>query len=337
MKLASIPGWIGIFISSVWGKIVTLPPLLDLQGQIVPLEQNDQKRIRVLVFLGTECPIARSYLPALNRLHQDDREKKIDLFGIWSDSTVTRAEAANHFKEFGVTFPILNDNGGLLSPTHLPEVFVFDPLGHLAYRGAIDNTWKEVGRRRPLAEKQFLNDTIEALLAGEKPPLAETQAVGCIFESPVAHAEGPTFTRDIPLLIYTRTTSYTLPRDVIMVGAVPHMHLLGKSMKAVATLPDKTQHTLINVPRWNYNWQDEYYYERPFTLPKGTRIQLTASFDNSDDNPSNPSHPPKRVTWGEGTLDEMLYCFFLISAPKTEDVIHTIFHAMAHDAKQPRK
>ena len=92
----------------------------------------------------------------------------------------------------------------------------------------------------------------------------------------------------------------------------------------------------MNVPRWNYNWQDEYYYERPFTLPKGTRIDLTASFDNSEDNPSNQSHPPKRVTWGDGTLDEMLYYFFLISAEKNEDVVHTIVHAMAHDAKQLR-
>jgi len=133
---------------------------------------------------------------------------------------------------------------------------------------------------------------------------------------------------------YRRTTSYTLPRDVIMVGVVPHMHLLGKTMTVTATRPDGARQTLIEVPRWNYNWQDEYYYERPFPLPKGTRIELTATFDNSADNPSNPSDPPKRVTWGEGTLDEMLYCFFLITAKKTEDIVHTILHSMAHDQKQ---
>ena len=135
---------------------------------------------------------------------------------------------------------------------------------------------------------------------------------------------------------YRRRTSYTLPRDVTLVGIVPHMHLLGKSMRAIATLPNDQKRTLIDVPRWNYNWQDEYYYEHPFRLPKGTVIELEAAFDNSSDNPSNPSHPPKRVTWGEGTLDEMLFCFFLITAEKSEDVVHTIFDAMAHDAKQPR-
>jgi hypothetical protein len=87
---------------------------------------------------------------------------------------------------------------------------------------------------------------------------------------------------------------------------------------------------------WNYNWQDEYYYERPFKLPAGTRITVEATFDNSDENPSNPSSPPRRVTWGDGTLDEMLFCFFLLTSEKTEDLIHVVFDNLAHDAKQPR-
>jgi hypothetical protein len=136
---------------------------------------------------------------------------------------------------------------------------------------------------------------------------------------------------------YRRSTSYTLPKEVIMVGVVPHMHLLGKSMKVTATLPDKSVKTLIDIKTWNYNWQDEYYYERPFKLPAGTRIEVTAVFDNSADNPSNPSSPPKRVTWGEGTTDEMLFCFFLLSADKTEDLIHVILDNLKHDTKQPRK
>jgi hypothetical protein len=122
-----------------------------------------------------------------------------------------------------------------------------------------------------------------------------------------------------------------------MVGVVPHMHLLGKSMTVTATLPDKSVKTLIDIRNWNYNWQDEYYYERPFKLPAGTRLDVTAVFDNSADNPSNPSSPPRRVTWGDGTKDEMLFCFFLLSAEKTEDLIHVVFDNLNHDTKQPRK
>ena len=108
-------------------------------------------------------------------------------------------------------------------------------------------------------------------------------------------------------------------------------------MKVTATLPDKSVKTLIDIQNWNYNWQDEYYYERPFKLPAGTRLHVEAVFDNSADNPSNPSSPPKRVTWGDGTTDEMLFCFFLLSAEKTEDLIHVIFDNLNHDTKQPRK
>lgn len=136
---------------------------------------------------------------------------------------------------------------------------------------------------------------------------------------------------------YRRSTAYRLPKDSIMVGIVPHMHLLGKSMKVTARLPDKSTALLIDVPNWNYNWQDEYYFERPFKLPAGTVLIVEATFDNSDQNPSNPSSPPKRVTWGEETDDEMLFCFFLLTADKTEDLIHVIFDNLAHDLKQPRK
>ncbi len=134
---------------------------------------------------------------------------------------------------------------------------------------------------------------------------------------------------------YRRSTSYTLPKELIMVGVVPHMHLLGKAMKVTASLPDKTVKALIDIRNWNYNWQDEYYFERPFKLPAGTRLDVEAVFDNSESNPANPSSPPKRVTWGEGTTDEMLFCFFLVSSEKPEDMIHVIFDNLQHYKRQP--
>ena len=68
-----------------------------------------------------------------------------------------------------------------------------------------------------------------------------------------------------------------------------------------------------------------------------TKLVVEATFDNSPANPSNPSSPPKRVTWGEETTDEMLFCFFLLTSEKTGDLIHTIFDNLGHDMKQPRK
>src|SRR5262249_48128577 len=55
----------------------------------------------------------------------------------------------------------------------------------------------------------------------------------------------------------------------------------------------------------DFKWQDTYTYTEPLRLPKGTKVTMTASYDNSAGNPRNPSSPPKRVTWGEETTDEM--------------------------------
>jgi hypothetical protein len=135
---------------------------------------------------------------------------------------------------------------------------------------------------------------------------------------------------------YRRSTSYTLPKDVVMVGIVPHMHLLGRSMDVRATLPDGAEKSLIRISDWDFDWQDEYYYQRPFKLPAGTRIDVDASYDNSAGNPANPSSPPKRVSYGEQTTDEMMFCFFLLTTEKPKDLDDVMMHSRIHDYQQPR-
>lgn len=584
--------------------------LTDLSGQFHELGQNDRQRVRVFVFLSPECPISNAYTATLNSLHQRLRGKAVDLFGVISDPAITRAHASRHFTEFKADFPVLFDASGqlrrTLEPTHVPEAFVLTRDGVLAYRGAIDNAWEALGRRRPRAEKHYLAEATLTVLAGRSPTLTRSTPVGCLIEAPPqgdaqakvtysrdiapilqtrclnCHRQGqvapfplatyedaarrarqivrvtqerlmppwipapghekfvgerwlnerertllrewantgrargneadlppaPTFAEgwrlgkpdlilrmaepftvpadgpdllhnfvlpidipedklvaaiefhpgnkriahhavlfldssgaarkldratpepgypnfggpgflpsgalggwsvgntprplpngmgrylkkgsdlvlqmhyhpsgkketdqsevglyfvhkpvaevlkeraklvgsiwmanyemDIPAgaTAYRRSTTYTLPKEVTLVGVVPHMHLLGKSFKVTATLPGRPRKTLIDIPRWNYNWQDEYYYERPFKLPAGTRLDVEAVYDNSAANPSNPSSPPRRVTWGDGTTDEMLFCFFLLTADRTEDLIHVVLHNLQHDLMQPRR
>lgn len=640
--------------------------VVDLQGRTHELRQNDRQRVRVFVFLSTECPIANSYAPTLNALAERlGAESRCELFGVLADATVTRTEARRHFvDEFKLKFPVLFDASGqlaaLLKPTHVPEAFVVNADGHVAYRGAIDNAWVALGRRRPQAERTFLADAITAALQNKQPEARHVPPVGCHFNEEglaafttasdsnpaTAKTDAPSFARDIAPIVfarctgchrpgqvapfpltnydevakhaeqmvtvtqqrimppwmpagssskpphdkpqdssrdvrptsalrfvgerwltdselalikawvdsgaargnsadlpplpefaegwqlgepdlvvkmqapfrvradgpdllqnfvipldipedklvsaiefhpgnkrvvhhavlflddkgharkldaatpepgysnfggpgfapsgalggwsvgntprhlpnemgrylkkgsdlvvqvhyhptgkeevdqseigiyfvkkpvaeslrqpaklvgsiwlanyemdiaageknYRRSTTYVLPRDVRMVGVVPHMHLLGKAMRVTAELPPTAPNAprreseptdspaarepnpaaplvLIDVPNWNYNWQDEYYYERPFLLPNGTRLRVEATYDNSADNPSNPSSPPQRVTWGDETADEMLFCFFLLTADKTEDLIHTIYDNLGHDLRQPR-
>jgi mono/diheme cytochrome c family protein len=105
--------------------------------------------------------------------------------------------------------------------------------------------------------------------------------------------------------------TYHVPADITLYGVMPHMHLLGKSMKAEVTYPDGRKEPLIYVDSWDFQWQLSYAYKAPLKLPKGSLINIDAVFDNSENNPNNPSKPPKEVGWGEQTTDEM---FLLVGA-----------------------
>ncbi|HVG72345.1 MAG TPA: hypothetical protein VM819_15630 [Vicinamibacterales bacterium] len=118
---------------------------------------------------------------------------------------------------------------------------------------------------------------------------------------------------------YVISRSATLPVDVRIFLTQPHAHYLGKEFKATATLPDGTERPLLWIQDWDFNWQDGYNYKQPVVLPKGTRIDVRITYDNSASNPRNPSNPPKRVWWGEESTDEMGSVSFGLIPVRKED------------------
>jgi hypothetical protein len=83
------------------------------------------------------------------------------------------------------------------------------------------------------------------------------------------------------------------------------MHLLGRAMTVTARLPDGSTRSLLRIDDWDFDWQLRYEYARPVSLPAGTRIEAECVYDNSAGNPANPSKPPRVVTSGFETTDEM--------------------------------
>ena len=104
---------------------------------------------------------------------------------------------------------------------------------------------------------------------------------------------------------YAVGASYRLPVDVHVLGVIPHAHYLGKRLQGYATLPDGKRHWLMKIDDWDFNWQGDYRYRDPVFLPKGTVISQHFTYDNTAENPRNPNNPPKRVTYGLQTTDEM--------------------------------
>jgi peroxiredoxin len=99
--------------------------------------------------------------------------------------------------------------------------------------------------------------------------------------------------------------SIPVPREVKILGFMPHMHVRGKAFRYDVMLPDGSARRLLDVPRYDFNWQLAYRYSEPITIPAGSKIRATGWFDNSADNPANPD-PTKTVRWGPQTSDEMM-------------------------------
>jgi peroxiredoxin/Ca2+-binding EF-hand superfamily protein len=104
---------------------------------------------------------------------------------------------------------------------------------------------------------------------------------------------------------HVESTERPVPFDVHVLGYVAHMHVRGKSFRYELTLPDGKQETLLDIPRYDFNWQLRYEYQEPRTIPRGSRLRVTATYDNSAANKANPD-PTKLVKWGPQTHDEMM-------------------------------
>ncbi len=104
---------------------------------------------------------------------------------------------------------------------------------------------------------------------------------------------------------YVSTDTFAPPVDVEVLALQPHAHYRAREVRGTATRPDGTTTPLIYIKDWDYRWQHVYRYVEPLSLPKGTTLSMTFTFDNSAENPRDPHQPPRQVRWGQQSTDEM--------------------------------
>lgn len=107
---------------------------------------------------------------------------------------------------------------------------------------------------------------------------------------------------------------YTFPKDVLLTSYTAHMHLRGKDMQFEAVHPDGRREVIFSVPHYDFNWQTEYQNAEPVAMEKGTRVEITAHFDNSVNNRYNPD-PSRLIRWGEPSDEEMMDGWFEFIVP----------------------
>jgi peroxiredoxin len=157
--------------------------LNDPTGAKRSLSQWKDREVVIVVFLGTECPLAKLYGRRLAELDKKYRDQSVQIIGVNSNQQDTLQELAGYAKKFGIEFPLLKDPGAKVAErfgaTRTPEAFVLDRRRVVRYQGRIDDQYG-VGAVRKRATKNELVDAVEALLAGKPVAVAATQPVGCL-------------------------------------------------------------------------------------------------------------------------------------------------------------
>ncbi len=121
---------------------------------------------------------------------------------------------------------------------------------------------------------------------------------------------------------HLETASHEVKADIQLLAMMPHMHLRGTAFRYELVYPNGEKTNLLEVPRYDFNWQLEYRLAEPLQIPKGSRFEISAWYDNSPENPANPD-PDKEVTWGPQTHEEMMlgYLEFVLDNPEATSLV----------------
>ncbi len=157
--------------------------LRDTRGAAhTPAEWAGHKAV-VLFFVTTDCPIAASYVPEMNRIQEAYTGRGVALFAVQAEPRIPADEVARYAREYRYSFPLLLDPHQelvkLTGATITPQVAILASDGKLLYLGRIDNRAVDFGVQRPRATELDLRDALDAVLAGKPVPHPRTKSIGC--------------------------------------------------------------------------------------------------------------------------------------------------------------
>ena len=162
----------------------------DVRGGQYRLPGPDDCKAFLLLFLGHDCPVSNGYAPEVGRLCQEYTPKGVAFCVVYADADLGVADARKHAKEYGFPCPAVLDPTMRLAlkvgATVKPEAAVLSPKGELLYLGRIDDTYADLGKRRPQPTRRELKDALDAVLAGKPVAVARAKAVGCPIDFPEA-------------------------------------------------------------------------------------------------------------------------------------------------------
>ena len=193
--------------------------LQDHRGAWHTLDEARDRKVVVLAFLGTECPLAEAYAPRLAELARDFGKRGVAFFGVDANEQDGPVAIGRFAERHGLPFPMLKDVGNGLADRvgaeRTPEVFVLDASRAVVYRGRIDDQYA-IGIHRPSSTRHDLVDALDAVLAGRPVATPRTDAVGCKIGRVTKPAEGGavTYAKQVARILQSHCVTCHRPGEI---------------------------------------------------------------------------------------------------------------------------
>jgi len=157
--------------------------LRDTAGVIHTAAEWHGHPLIVLFFVTSDCPVTNSYVPEMNRIHEEYAPRGVLFLAVQSDVTIPEADVVRYARDFHYGYPVLLDPRQtmvrLAGATITPQVAVLTPEPQLLYLGRIDNRVADFGSERLTATEADLREALDSALAGKPVPHPRTKSVGC--------------------------------------------------------------------------------------------------------------------------------------------------------------
>jgi len=271
--------------------------LPDTTGRQVALSDFNEARFLIVVFLGTECPIGNAYVPVLNELQSQFKDKSVQVLGVNSNLSDTSEAIRAHVRDFQVRFPVLIDHrqviADLFNARRTPEAFLLDRRRHIRYCGRIDDRFgltykRETPRRRDLIE------AVTEQLAGQTPSVAETEPAGCLItrRDRLENRDTITFAEHVSRILQTRCANCHHPGT-----AAPFSLLNYEQARDRAEMIRETV-TQRRMPPWSADPRHGQF-SNDLRLSETEIDTLVAWVDNGSP-PGDPDDLPATVKYADG-------------------------------------
>lgn len=280
----------------------------NIYGKSVALRDLQDEPVVVLVFLGTECPLAKLYGPRLQQLHEKFAEQGVQLIGVSSNTQDNLKELTAYVRRSGIEFPLLKDVGNKLADavgaTRTPEAFVLNSQRQLSYHGRIDDQYG-VGVARPAPLRADLELAIEQVLAGQPVELSQTTAVGCHIGrvKPMQASGEVTYTQHIAAIFNRRCVECHRAGEIGPFSLTRYEDILGWEETILEVISDR------RMPPWNANPEFGHFKNDARLTPEEIElIETWVAGGMPQGNPADLPTPPQFVEgWKIPQPEQVIY------------------------------